>query len=210
MLVHLIDERTSASVKRAGLRGGDRTLQTLGEPVLLDDAVFAMPVLPNFFVSHQWLRELKRRGIRSMAAVYFRQRSDSMVWVGRFNGKHRLVPLGHAAGLIMHEPDPRGWQLVLPKSVPAKAIHAIQAVPQVIGWRYFPEAHEKGPWKCLCDYCIRSVRGETKSRALLRRIASEPPIKPDDFDNPKAIRLLQRPVRRKATTRTRRADREQE
>jgi hypothetical protein len=206
MLVHLIDERNAASVKRSGLRGGDCTLRVDGVAVTLSDAVFAMPLLPDYFASHQWLRELKRGGMRTIAAAHFRQRADTLVWVGRFNGEHRRVPLGHAAGLIMREPDPRGWQVVLPQSVPAKAIHAVRSVPQVIGWRFFPESHDKAPWKCLCEFCISSVSGEPKSRAFLRRIAREPSIKPDDWDNPAKIKSLQKPTPRKATTRKRRAD----
>ncbi len=209
MLVHLIDERSAASVKRSGLRGGDCTIHASGKAVSLLDAVYAMPVLPNFFASHQWLRELKRRGMRSIAAAYFRQRADTLVWVGKYNAEHRLVPLGHAAGLIMREPDPRGWQLVLPHSIPAKAIHAIRSIPQVIGWRFYPESHDKAPWKCLCEFCIRSASGEPKARAHLRRIASEPSVNADDYDNPLLISSLQRPVRRKATTRKRRADRDE-
>lgn len=209
MLVHLIDERSAASVKRSGLRGGECTIRASGKSVSLADAVYAMPVLPNFFASHQWLRELKRGGMRSIVAAYFRQRADTLVWVGRYNAEHRFVPLGHAAGLIMREPDPRGWQLVLPHSVPAKAMHAIRTVPQVIGWRFQPESHDKAPWKCLCEFCIRSARGEPKSRAFLRRIASEPAVNPEECDNPELVKSLQRPVRRKATTRKRRADREE-
>lgn len=208
MLVHLIDERSTASVKRSGLRGGACTISACGESVALVEAVYAMPVLPNFFASHQWLRELKRRGMRSIAAAYFRERANTHVWVGRYDDEHRLVPLGHAAGLIMREPDPRGWQLVLPRSIPAKAIHAIRTVPQVIGWRFHPASHDQAPWKCLCEFCIRSARGEPKSRAFLRRIASEPAVNPQEHDNPELVKSLRRPVRRKATTRKRRADRE--
>lgn len=209
MLVHLIDERATASVKRSGLQGREYTFKTDGELATLNDAVFAMPVLPNFYASHQWLRELKRRGMRCIAAAYFRQRADAMVWVGRYNREHRFVPLGHAAGLIMREPDPRGWQLVLPSSVPAKAIHAIRDVPQVIGWRYFPESHDDGPWKCLCDYCVKSFSGGLKSRAYLRRLVNHPSVKPDELDNSELIKSLRKPVRRKATTRKRRADRDE-
>lgn len=208
MLIHLIDERNSASVKRSGIRGGPYTLRSGESTVSLSDAVFAMPVLPNFYASHQWLRELKLRGMRTIAGAYFRERADALVWVGTYNGEHRLLPLGHACGLIMREADPRGWQLVLPSSVPPKAIHAIREVPQVVGWRFFPKSHESAPWKCFCNICVASFKGIPKGRAVLRRLASDPAIAPDQADDPNLINRLRKPVRRKATTRKRREDRE--
>jgi hypothetical protein len=170
MLVHLIDDRQRAAVKRSGIRGQAWTLRSGGQSVEIARAVFAMPVLPNYFVTHQWLRELKRNGMRTVAGIHFKQRSDAMIWVGRYDGDHRHVPLGHAVSLIMAEPDPRGWQVVIPRSIPASAIHAVRAVPQVVGWRYFPESHDRGPWKCLCDFCVPTIRGNIKSMALRRRL----------------------------------------
>lgn len=173
MLVHLIDERDSASVRRSGIKGLTRDISTSAGIQTVDRAVFAMPVLQNYFASHQWVRELKRRGMRSIAAAYFRLRSDAHVWVGKYNGEHRLVPLGHAAGLIMREPDPRGWEIVVRGAVPPGQIHAIRPVPQVVGWRFFPESHDKGPWKCLCSFCLAGQRGDIKSRRLRERLLDQ-------------------------------------
>jgi hypothetical protein len=173
MLVHLIDERNVRRAERSGLLGQPRRLSSPDGVVTLDEAVHAMPVLPNYLASHQWLRELKQAGMRTIAAVHFRMRSDARVWVGEYNGEHRLVPLGHAAGLVMHEPDPRGWEIVIPASVPARSIHAIRAVPQVIGWRYFPGSHEQGPWKCLCDFCLQGQKGQIKSRRLRESLLAQ-------------------------------------
>lgn len=170
MLVHLIDDRQRASIKRSGIRGEFATLRSGGGNVEISRAVYAMPVMPNYFATHQWLRELKRRGMRTISGVHFPHRSDAMVWVGRYDGDHRNVPLGHAVSLIMAEPDPRGWQVVIPKSIPANAIHAVRAVPQVVGWRYSPDSHDRGPWKCLCDSCNEGLKGDIKSMALRRRL----------------------------------------
>lgn len=167
MVVHLFDSRKAASIRRGGVRGDAASIGIAGGRVEVSNAVYVMPVLPNFFASHQWLRELKRRGMRTIAAAYIKLRSDTMVWCGTYNGEHRWITLGHAAALIMQEPDPRGWEVVLTRDVPAKAVHSIRDVPQVVGWRYFPESHAKGPWKCLCDGCLRGLRGEIKSRRLL-------------------------------------------
>jgi hypothetical protein len=196
MLVHLIDDRQRAAIMRSGIRGAPATVRSGAAEVDLARAVYAMPVLPNYFVTHQWLRELKRKGMRTVSGVYVRLRSDCLVWVGRYNADHRFVPLGHAISLIMSEQDPRGWQVVLPDSVPAKAIHAVRAVPQVVGWRYAPESHDTGPWKCLCSFCLESQTGGIKSmrlrRALLKSEGAEALNIEDD------VRRVVRPKRAKA------------
>jgi hypothetical protein len=50
MLVHIANEDETASIRRSGIRIGK-----------FRDGVYAMPVLENFVVSNQWLRELRRR-----------------------------------------------------------------------------------------------------------------------------------------------------
>ena len=111
--------------------------------------------------------------MRSIVGIHIKIRSDAQVWVGRFQAEHRHVPLGHAVGLMMQEPDIRGWEIIIPGDVPAKSIHAVREVPQVVGWRYFPESHERGPWKCLCDFCLEGVKGGIKSRRLRRALFEE-------------------------------------
>lgn len=196
MLVHLIDDRSRASILRSGIRGAAAIIRSTGADVDLARVVYAMPVLPNYFVTHQWLRELKREGMRTVSGVYFRLRSDCLVWVGRYNGEHRLVSVGHAIALIMSEQDPRGWQLAVPGTVPAKAIHAVRRVPQVVGWRYHPESHDTGPWKCLCAFCLESQKGGIKSmrlrRALLKSEGAEALNIEDD------VRRVVRPKRGKS------------
>ncbi len=107
--------------------------------------------------------------MRSIVGVYFRLRSDATVW-GHFNQRHRQMTLGQAIGVIMHAPDPMGFQLVVPASIDARAIHTIRRVPQVVGWRHFPDSHIRGPWKCLCDLCLQSQKGQIKSRRLRRAL----------------------------------------
>jgi hypothetical protein len=58
ILVHLADEREKASIKRNGIKiGKDR------------NGIFCMPVLPNFYISNQWLRELKGRQMELGVAI---------------------------------------------------------------------------------------------------------------------------------------------
>lgn len=66
--VHIADERNSKAILRAGLQ-----LPRIRRPSspLSPVGVFALPVTTNFFVSHQWLRELKRRGFRVAVGFIF-------------------------------------------------------------------------------------------------------------------------------------------
>lgn len=136
----------------------------------LKHGIYAMPVLPNFYASHQWLRELKKRGARTIEAVYFRLRADAVVYVGHYNKIHQRVRVDEATAIILRAQDPLGFQVIVPSAVAPRSIHAVRQVPQVIGWRHFPESHEKGPWKCLCDFCLQNQKGEVGARKLRRRL----------------------------------------
>ncbi len=173
MCVHLADERMAKSIRRSGLRGHPAVVTIHGQRLALRRGVYVFPQLQSYTVTHQWLRELKRSGMRTLVAVAVRLRSDCMVFVGRYNLEHRHVPLGHAIQLVMQQADARGWQIVVPHSIDPSAIHDVRETPQVIGWRYFPESHEQGPWRCLCDFCWDGAKGGIKvqrlRQALIRR-----------------------------------------
>lgn len=124
--------------------------------------VFAMPVVPDFYVSHQWLRELKRSGQRTMEAVYFKIPDDELVWVGHYNSESIQVTAAEAAGIVSKEESPEGYEVFIPRKISAKEIHRTKQLPQVLGWRYYPEA--KGTKPCGCPAC--QPRGEIKSRRI--------------------------------------------
>ena len=155
MLVHIADARDEASIRRAGIRAA-LGAGTRGE------GVYLMPVLPNYFVSHQWLRELKRRGARTMIAVYVRIPDDEPVYVGHYNSEPLLMTASGAAGLVMHAPDARGYELFVPRKIGASEVHAVRGVNDVVGWRYHPDAHGRPP--CGCPVC--NPKGQIRSRKL--------------------------------------------
>jgi hypothetical protein len=62
MFVHLAPESRIALIRRTGIR----RLRRAG--VAFPAGVFAVPVTRNFYVSHQWLRELKRRNAGRLRA----------------------------------------------------------------------------------------------------------------------------------------------
>jgi hypothetical protein len=159
MLVHLTPESSLSRIRRAGIRA-QRPYG--GYP----GGVFAVPVGPNFVVSHQWLRELRRSHPGPLAGVYFRVPDDELLFVGHYRGPQQWRAAAVAAKVIREAADPLGWQCVVPRRIEAHEIHRCRRLPQGIGWRYFPGSHGKRPM-CACDYCIRGEYGANKLRARL-------------------------------------------
>jgi hypothetical protein len=159
LFVHLAPEKRSASIRRSGIkpqRIGEATWQGYGR------VVFAMPVTNDFFVSHQWLRELKRGGQKTIVGVYFRIPDDQTVMVGHYNQAHTQMSANEAAGLIFNLPNAEGYEIIIPRQIDADEIHDIKPLPQVLGWRYYPDS--KGRKPCGCPVCV--PRGEIKSSRI--------------------------------------------
>ena len=78
MFVHLAPEKRAKLIVRRGI---NRLRKNAAGP----KGVFAMPVTRNFYVSHQWLRELKRKGESPIVGVYFRIPDEEYVWMGHSN-----------------------------------------------------------------------------------------------------------------------------
>ncbi|HEY0604400.1 MAG TPA: hypothetical protein VGD58_15875 [Herpetosiphonaceae bacterium] len=153
--VHLTPEKHARSIRRAGIKA---------QPIhpSVPPGVFAMPVVPNFYQSHQWLRELKRRGQRTFTAVYFRIPDPTPVLVGRYNQPHHEISAAEALALLLHGHAELGYEVVIPRSIDPREIRAIRLVNQGVGWRYYPSAHGDRP--CPCSRC--QPRGEIKSRRI--------------------------------------------
>jgi hypothetical protein len=146
-LVHLADAKETSSIIKNGLKIGKRRY-----------GVFCMPVLRNFYIAHQWLRELKRRGVKTFVGVYFKMDSKIKVYAGKFNEEHRYITLGEAIKEIQSMEDPLGYEIIIDRKIEAKEINKIKNLPQTIGWRYKPGSNGLKP--CSCDYCIgSSIKG---------------------------------------------------
>jgi hypothetical protein len=133
-----------------------------------------MPVTRNFYVSHQWLRELKRWGAGTVVGVYFRLADDVPVSVGHYNSPHVAMTAAEAVKLIMaaeqRDPkaarasdvvrdlrtsgalpsSPEGYEVIVSRAIEPSQILRVKALPQVVGWRYQPGAHGTRPCTCLC------------------------------------------------------------
>jgi hypothetical protein len=160
MFVHLAPESRVALIRRNGI---GRLRKGIGER---PDGLFAMPVTRNFYVSHQWLRELKRRGQGVVAGIYFRISDSESVWVGHYGQAHRKMTAAEATAEFMAAENREGWEVIIPRRVEAKAIHRVRSLPQVVGWRYSPGAKGKPP-VCTCRYCTRGEYGSARLRARL-------------------------------------------
>jgi hypothetical protein len=158
LFVHLAPEKDSDSIRRAGIKPR-RLKQPLRDGY--DRIVFAMPVTNDFYVSHQWLRELKRNGQRTIVGVYFRIPDDQLVLVGHYNQNHTELTSAEAVGVIFNAEQPEGFEVIIPRKIEAGEIHKINALPQVTGWRYYPAA--KGRKPCGCPFC---TKGDIKSKRI--------------------------------------------
>ena len=158
VLVHLAPWPAVARIQKNGIRRSPARGP-------LPSGVFAMPVSRSFYASHQWLRELKRSGQRTIGAVYFRISDDETVWFGHYGKGHAPMRAAEAAGHVAAAASPEGFQVLVPRRIEAPEIIRVKELRQVIGWRYYPDAHGARP--CGCPGCL--ARGEIRSRAIRER-----------------------------------------
>lgn len=158
MFVHLAPESRVKNIRRSGIgrlrkfANGDR-------------GIFALPVTRNFYVSHQWLRELKRRGVGPMAGVYFRIDDCEIVSLGHYNQSHQEMTAAAAVAAMMSSESREGFEVIIRRKIKASEIHRVRALPQVVGWRYYPASHGRKP--CGCPCCCQ--RGEYGARKIRER-----------------------------------------
>jgi hypothetical protein len=178
VFVHLTSSRNIPPIRRSGIA------LPSGRPSFR--GIFAVPVGRNFYLTHQWLRELRRWQPSSVVAVYFRPPDDELVRVGCYGTDHRQMTANKAAAFAMtlahiaptapSKPSLRGhtialsgFQVIFNRRIQPREILRIKPVPQTVGWRYFPGSNGTPP--CTCPYCQRGIFGAAKLRR--RRTATE-------------------------------------
>jgi len=157
MFVHLAPESRVALIRRNGIR---RLRRAWGD---FPGGIFAVPVTRNFYLSHQWLRELKRRNAGAIAGVYFRIPDEEWVWVGHYGQAHRWMTASAAVAQFVSGEATEGWEVIVPRRIGPGEIHRVRRLPQVLGWRYMPGSHGRTP--CGCDFCQRGQYGAGRIRA---------------------------------------------
>jgi hypothetical protein len=161
--VHLTPEKNLKSI----LRNGITRLSQRGNGGI---GVYAMPVTKNFYAAHQWLRELKRRQAGPIVAIYFRVPDETRVSLGHYNQVHQRMTAAQAIATMMQCNDPIGYEVIIPRKIARAEITRHRTVPQIIGWRYYPDAHGKKP--CGCPFCQRGEVGARKLRARYEQAMS--------------------------------------
>ena len=154
--IHLADERKVGLIRKNGITAA----KTYGRE---KKGVFATPVTQNHYLSHQWLRELKRKGIRMISAIQFQIDDDTEVEIGRINEDHITASASEAVRIFMEHETGLGLEVIVAASISAKAISRVYTPRQISGWRYYPEAHADDRKPCGCPYC---QRGQIKNRRL--------------------------------------------
>jgi hypothetical protein len=173
VFIHLASEKNLKSILGNGIKAAEMDDE-------IGKGVYCMPVTQNFVISHQWLRELKRYGHKSIIAVYFKLNDDELVWFGHYNKSHAKITAAEAVKAIVDSEDGQGFEAILPRAITPKEIHRIKHMKQVVGWRYYPEAH--GRELCVCPACVRkgtyrsTKKREGRYKELISKLRSEKEI----------------------------------
>ena len=154
--IHIADEKDERSIIKSGIKAAKLRTGLRG--------VYALPFLPNYSTTHQWARELKRRGIRTLVCIQFKIPNQEVVFVGKYNGdKLKLTAAAAFAELLKHT-DPMGLEVIIPRRILAKEITKTYVAPRITGWRYYPGAKGRKPF-CHCKF---SNKGELRAQRLIR------------------------------------------
>ncbi len=147
VFLHVTQEKNIKNIKKNGIKG-----RKINENI--PSGVFCMPVTQSYYMSHQWVREMKRWAEgKNISGIYFRIKNKEDVWCGHYNKEHVKISAGEAVKLAMENKTGEGWEVILPGKVELKDIIKYKKLPQTVGWRYFPGSH--GRKLCLCPACIK-------------------------------------------------------
>ncbi len=159
-LVHLAPERLVRRIERAGLRGSTCVVLVDGVTYKIEEGVFAMPVVPDFSVTHQWLRELRRWGRGRMVAVHFSIPAEEPVYVGRYSAEKSYGPARKMIPALLQKP--LGAELLVPRRIASRDVVEISRVRQDVGWVETPDTPHK--FDCVCVACLPSGTARLKRR----------------------------------------------
>jgi hypothetical protein len=133
-----------------------------------------MPVIPDFYASHQWVREIKQYNSgNNIIAVYFKIPDEEMVFCGKYNERLIEAKAAEAHKLFMLLEDKMGFQVIAVRKILKPEITKVKNIPQITGWRHFPKSHERK--RCLCPACLTegSYNSNNTKKSELRRLFKE-------------------------------------
>lgn len=173
-LIHITDEKYEKSILKNGIKIGKD-----------NKVVYFMPLFKDYLISHQWARELKRWGTKNFMAVYFKIKSDEVVWFGHYNKKHEQMKLSEAMKRFLELDDPLGYEFTIERKIIPKEIVKIRHITKPMGWRYKPHIHGEEPSSSpmiLQAGGYKTVALKEKVDKLSYKEAKEILIKSDDVE----------------------------
>lgn len=160
--VHLCDEKYKKIIQSNGIKTSKIHYEKINK------GVFCMPVTNDFYLSHQWLREIKQQhASNNIIAIYFKIPDDELVFCGKYNEEGKYKASSDAFNTFVGLKDKLGFQVIIPRKILKAEIQKIKNLPQIIGWRYYPKSH--GKKICLCPACLGKGTYNSKNIKLNRR-----------------------------------------
>jgi hypothetical protein len=148
LFVHFTDENNIKSIEKNGIK-----METIHYENICK-GIFCMPVIHDFYATHQWVRELKQYNSgNEIVAVYFRIPDNELIFCGKYNEEIIRTNAAEAHNRLMNLEDKMGFQAIIDRGIHKNEITKIKNIPQIIGWRHFPKAHERK--RCLCPACLK-------------------------------------------------------
>jgi hypothetical protein len=160
IFVHIADERMVRRILRGGIRATECAARE--DEVGPRRGVFCVPVVANFQMTFQWLRELKRRGHRLACGIQFRIDDAEPVLAGRYGQTLQEMTAAQSIAFFIQAQDSSGLQVLIPRAIAAREIAGVRPIPQVTGWRFHPGAKGRRP--------LWPRPGEINASRLRRRI----------------------------------------
>jgi hypothetical protein len=147
VFVHFTDENNKNSIIKNGIKTGKIHYENIKK------GIFCMPVIPDFYATHQWVREIKQYNSgNNIIAIYFRIPDDEILFCGKYTEEMICVKATETHKIYTSKEDKMGFQAILTRKVSKNEITKIKNISQITGWRHYPKSHEKK--RCLCPACL--------------------------------------------------------
>jgi hypothetical protein len=147
VFVHFADENNKDSIEKNGIKINIVHYEQISK------GVFCMPVISDFYATHQWVREIKQYNSgNEIIAIYFKIPDDEVVFFGKYNEKLEKIKATGTHKIFIDLEDKMGFQTIITRKILKNEIIKIKNIPQIIGWRHFPKSHERK--RCLCPACL--------------------------------------------------------
>src|SRR5262249_570158 len=112
--VHIADKNDERSIIKNGIKCAKRKTGHTG--------VNALPAITEYSTTHEWGRELKRRGIRTLICVQFKIPNAESVLVGKYNGEKLKLTASAAVAEVLKHNNPMGLEVIVPRKILPKEI----------------------------------------------------------------------------------------